>query len=229
MLGIDDDGRIRSIDLKPPSSDLRFTWICAVWSPGFSRFMHDHVERARATSAGRARISRHRSTRGSAGGRGHPRSDREWPAGSRREVSQREIHRHRNAGEPDPGTEDEARKIQRAGMSDVISFPLVQAGRATFDRLAEVVDQLLGSVVTRLLPLTSRWSGISTERNRRFCDEAKRWHSSFALSHRAHRAGLRARALSMCVHAREGNITGHGRECSPEGFRSSRRATTCLT
>jgi len=51
MLGIDDDGRIRSIDLKPPSSDLRFTWICAVWSPGFSRFMHDHVERARATHA----------------------------------------------------------------------------------------------------------------------------------------------------------------------------------
>ena len=51
MLDIDEHGQIRSIDLKPQSSSLRFTWICAVWSPGFSQFMHETVERERATHA----------------------------------------------------------------------------------------------------------------------------------------------------------------------------------
>ena len=51
MLDIDERGRIRSIDLKPQSSSLRFTWVCAVWLPAFTRFMHDHVERERARHA----------------------------------------------------------------------------------------------------------------------------------------------------------------------------------
>ena len=51
MLDIDEQGRVGSIDLKPQSSPLRFSWTCAVWSPAFSRFMHDCVERERATHA----------------------------------------------------------------------------------------------------------------------------------------------------------------------------------
>jgi glucose-1-phosphate thymidylyltransferase len=51
MLDIDEQGRVRSIDLKPQSSSLRFTWSCAVWSPAFSQFMRGCVERERATHA----------------------------------------------------------------------------------------------------------------------------------------------------------------------------------
>jgi NDP-sugar pyrophosphorylase family protein len=58
MLDIDEHGRIRAIDLKPQSSSLRFTWICAVWSPAFSRFMHETVERERATHAQNAQAFR---------------------------------------------------------------------------------------------------------------------------------------------------------------------------
>ena len=69
MLGIDDDGRIRSIDLKPSllrsalHVDLRR--VVARVQP-----LHARPRRAstRDSCAGRARISRHRSTRGSAGG-----------------------------------------------------------------------------------------------------------------------------------------------------------------
>jgi glucose-1-phosphate thymidylyltransferase len=51
MLDIDAHGTIRAVHLKPQSSSLVFSWICAVWSPEFSRFMHEHVERERATHA----------------------------------------------------------------------------------------------------------------------------------------------------------------------------------
>ena len=54
MLDIDDHGRIRSIDLKPQTSALRFSWICAVWSASFSQFMHDYVGRERASTGGEA-------------------------------------------------------------------------------------------------------------------------------------------------------------------------------
>jgi glucose-1-phosphate thymidylyltransferase len=51
MLDIDAQGTIRAIHLKPQTSSLVFAWICAVWSPEFSVFLHEHVERQRATHA----------------------------------------------------------------------------------------------------------------------------------------------------------------------------------
>jgi dTDP-glucose pyrophosphorylase len=50
MLEMDEGGRIRSIALKPPSSTLNFTWICAVWTAAFSEFMHDFVRGERSTA-----------------------------------------------------------------------------------------------------------------------------------------------------------------------------------
>jgi glucose-1-phosphate thymidylyltransferase len=47
MIDVDPAGRVRHLILKPPSSDLRYTWICGVWTPRFSRFMHEFLERER--------------------------------------------------------------------------------------------------------------------------------------------------------------------------------------
>jgi glucose-1-phosphate thymidylyltransferase len=52
MVDVDDHGRVRSIVLKPRSSHLRYTWICAVWTPAFTNLMHAFVNEER---------SRHRS------------------------------------------------------------------------------------------------------------------------------------------------------------------------
>jgi glucose-1-phosphate thymidylyltransferase len=56
MVDFTDEGRIRSIVLKPASSDLRYAWLCAVWTPTFTQFMHAFVgsERARAKVHGPA-------------------------------------------------------------------------------------------------------------------------------------------------------------------------------
>jgi len=51
MLDIDPHGAIRAVHLKPQTSSLVFSWICAVWSAEFSLFLHEHVERERATHA----------------------------------------------------------------------------------------------------------------------------------------------------------------------------------
>jgi dTDP-glucose pyrophosphorylase len=43
MVDIESGGRVRSIVLKPPSTDLRYTWLCAVWAPQFTEYMHEFV------------------------------------------------------------------------------------------------------------------------------------------------------------------------------------------
>jgi dTDP-glucose pyrophosphorylase len=50
MIDIAADGRIDSITLKPDSSTLHYTWICAVWTAVFSRFMHKFLEGERSKS-----------------------------------------------------------------------------------------------------------------------------------------------------------------------------------
>ncbi|MGG6294881.1 nucleotidyltransferase family protein [Leptolyngbya sp. AN02str] len=40
-------GHISQILIKPPQSDLRESWILAVWTPAFTRFMHDFLQRDR--------------------------------------------------------------------------------------------------------------------------------------------------------------------------------------
>jgi dTDP-glucose pyrophosphorylase len=47
MVKIDQDGRVQAILLKPPTTELRYAWVCAVWSPAFTEFMHTFVQRAR--------------------------------------------------------------------------------------------------------------------------------------------------------------------------------------
>lgn len=43
MVEIDEGGRVHSILLKPPQSRLRYAWLCAVWKPTFTHFLHDYL------------------------------------------------------------------------------------------------------------------------------------------------------------------------------------------
>lgn len=48
MVDVDSEGRIHSIVLKPAATELRYTWVCAVWTPAFTHFMHAFLEYERA-------------------------------------------------------------------------------------------------------------------------------------------------------------------------------------
>jgi glucose-1-phosphate thymidylyltransferase len=43
MVHLDQDGRIQQIIIKPPHTHLRYTWTIAIWTPVFTRFMHEYV------------------------------------------------------------------------------------------------------------------------------------------------------------------------------------------
>ena len=43
MVEADDNGRVRQIIVKPPHSELHFSWGAAVWAPTFTDFMHDYL------------------------------------------------------------------------------------------------------------------------------------------------------------------------------------------
>ena len=43
MVDLDDSGRIRSIHIKPSETHLKYAWGIAVWSPSFTKFMHDYA------------------------------------------------------------------------------------------------------------------------------------------------------------------------------------------
>lgn len=45
MVKIDDKNRILDIIIKPASTDLRYTWIIAVWTEVFTRFIHEFLSR----------------------------------------------------------------------------------------------------------------------------------------------------------------------------------------
>lgn len=40
MVDVDPQGRVRTIELKPPASQSTYAWICAVWTPVFTEFLH---------------------------------------------------------------------------------------------------------------------------------------------------------------------------------------------
>lgn len=44
MVAVDQMGKIQSIHIKPQNTSLLWTWILAVWNPGFSDFMHQSLE-----------------------------------------------------------------------------------------------------------------------------------------------------------------------------------------
>lgn len=43
MVEVDEHGRVRSMVLKPARTTLEHTWICAVWTPAFTQFMHEFL------------------------------------------------------------------------------------------------------------------------------------------------------------------------------------------
>ena len=43
MVEVDPDGRIRRIHIKPSETNLRYTWIIAVWTPRFALFIHTYL------------------------------------------------------------------------------------------------------------------------------------------------------------------------------------------
>jgi glucose-1-phosphate thymidylyltransferase len=43
MVELDENGRIRSIQIKPDQTQLLYAWEIAIWTPIFTRFMHDYV------------------------------------------------------------------------------------------------------------------------------------------------------------------------------------------
>jgi glucose-1-phosphate thymidylyltransferase len=59
MVELEEGGAVRNIVIKPPESDLRYTWIIAVWTPAFTRYMHDYLAATLARAdAGRADVRR---------------------------------------------------------------------------------------------------------------------------------------------------------------------------
>ena len=50
MVDLDDNGRIHSIVIKPPQTHLRYAWIIAVWTPRFTRFVHEYLAATQITT-----------------------------------------------------------------------------------------------------------------------------------------------------------------------------------
>lgn len=43
MVSLNSEGQICEIQIKPASTNSRYTWIIAVWTPSFTHFMHEYV------------------------------------------------------------------------------------------------------------------------------------------------------------------------------------------
>ncbi len=56
MIDLDDHGRVRAIFLKPKETHLKYAWICAVWAPTFTEFLHDFL-RSHKTRNGLAALA----------------------------------------------------------------------------------------------------------------------------------------------------------------------------
>jgi glucose-1-phosphate thymidylyltransferase len=50
VVDADETGRVRALLLKPAESGLKAAWVCAAWTPAFTRFMHLFMARERAKS-----------------------------------------------------------------------------------------------------------------------------------------------------------------------------------
>lgn len=51
MVELDDSGRVRRLVIKQAGAALRYTWSIALWTPEFSRYLHDHLARRDAGTA----------------------------------------------------------------------------------------------------------------------------------------------------------------------------------
>lgn len=43
MVELGEEGKITDIIIKPKKTSLTYTWLIAVWSPGFTKFLHDYA------------------------------------------------------------------------------------------------------------------------------------------------------------------------------------------
>jgi glucose-1-phosphate thymidylyltransferase len=48
MVDIDAHLRVRAIHLKPRKTRLKYAWLCAVWTPAFTEFLHQFLHRVRS-------------------------------------------------------------------------------------------------------------------------------------------------------------------------------------
>jgi glucose-1-phosphate thymidylyltransferase len=48
MVDIDTRLRVRTIQLKPRKTRLKYAWLCAVWTPTFTEFLHQFLQRVRS-------------------------------------------------------------------------------------------------------------------------------------------------------------------------------------
>lgn len=46
MVALNDNGRPQAIDIKPDATDLTYTWVCVVWAPSFTHYLHETVMEA---------------------------------------------------------------------------------------------------------------------------------------------------------------------------------------
>lgn len=51
MVATDAAGRVERILVKPPQSDLRYSWMLCVWTPAFTEFLHAHLAEVEARRA----------------------------------------------------------------------------------------------------------------------------------------------------------------------------------
>lgn len=47
MVEIDETGKIHGMYLKPDKTDLHLCWLCGVWTPVFTQFMHEYLQEYR--------------------------------------------------------------------------------------------------------------------------------------------------------------------------------------
>jgi glucose-1-phosphate thymidylyltransferase len=50
MVDLDKAGQVKQIIIKPQETKLRYTWGIAVWTPGFTRFMHEYLASIRESA-----------------------------------------------------------------------------------------------------------------------------------------------------------------------------------
>lgn len=49
MVDFKNDGTIRGIEIRPESTNLQYTWIISVWTPSFTRFMHNYIKELKSS------------------------------------------------------------------------------------------------------------------------------------------------------------------------------------
>jgi glucose-1-phosphate thymidylyltransferase len=53
MVDVRENGKVHGIYLKPPKTDLKLAWLCAVWTPIFTEFMHKFLQVYRKKNYGK--------------------------------------------------------------------------------------------------------------------------------------------------------------------------------